>query len=187
MTHSRPRPHRSNRSFRPLVVALLALGILVGDSSIASAGGWAVGSLDAVPVATAGERATVGFTILQHGVTPVDLLGDPSNEVGIEISGADGSAEFFPAVSEGTVGRYVATVEFPAAGTYEWSIRMGWFGPQPLGTLEVADASGATASGTPDSAWPTARLATLALTIGLAALAIADFLVTRRRARLAMP
>ena len=182
MTHSRPRPHRSNRSFRPLVVALLALGILVGDSSIASAGGWAVGSLDAVPVAMAGERATVGFTILQHGVTPVDLLGDPANEVGIEIGRADGSAEFFPAVGEGTVGRYVATVEFPAAGTYVWSIRMGWFGPQPLGTLEVR-----VASGRPDSVWPTARLATLALTIGLAALAIADFLVTRRRARLAMP
>ena len=137
-------------------------------------------SLDAVPVANAGQRATVGFTILQHGVTPVDLLGDPANEVGIEIRQADGTVQFFPASGDGAVGHYVTTLEFPAAGSYAWSVRMGWFGPQELGTLVVHNATGDTSTG-----WPAARTVMLTLTIVLAGIGIVDLVRTRRPAGLA--
>ena len=81
------------------VVPLVTLG-LFGFGRAASAGGWAVGSLDAVPAATAGQTSAVGFTVLQHGVTPADL----SEDVGIEIVNADGTALFFPATNDGVPG-----------------------------------------------------------------------------------
>ena len=181
MTRHPARSPRHLRHARSFVLALVTFVIAIGTGSAASAGGWAVASLDAVPVANAGQRATVGFTILQHGVTPVDLLGDPSNEVGIEIRQADGTVQFFPASGDGTVGHYVTTVEFPAAGTYAWSVRMGWFGPQDLGTLVVQNATGGARSG-----WPAARTVLLTITILLAGIALADLFRTRRRTRLAM-
>ena len=78
---------------RALIGLLVAAGLVLGFGSAASAGGWAVTTLDEVPVPTSGEAVTVGFTILQHGVTPADL----DEGVGIEITGADGTVEVFPA------------------------------------------------------------------------------------------
>lgn len=182
MTRSRSSSITQRRSPAALIVALVVLAMTLGSSSMASAGGWAVASLDPAPAMEAGQQVTVGFTILQHGVTPVDLLNDASNVVGIEIREADGSVQFFPATGDGTVGHYLSTVQLPAAGSYEWSVRMGWFGPQSLGTLEVGRHST-----TSNTVWPTARLLMLALTIGLAAVAMVDVLTTRRRSRLALP
>ena len=65
---------------RLLVAGLLALVVAVSASS-ASAGGWAVASLDALPNASAGQSVDVGFTVLQHGQTPAVLDSD----VGIEL------------------------------------------------------------------------------------------------------
>ncbi len=179
------RFHHSRSRWSAVVATTLVVGgVVVGLGSIASAGGWAVGSLDAVPAARAGQSAEVGFTILQHGVTPVDLLDDPASEVGIEIEHADGALDFFPAVGDGIVGHYVTTVEFADAGTYEWSIRMGWFAPQALGQLDVTDASGTGV--TSGGAWPAVRTVMLAVTVALAVLAAADAILTRRRARAAL-
>ena len=77
---------------RHATAALTALVILAGFGSPASAGGWAIGSIDAVPNAQAGHTVEVGFTILQHGVTPVDVADD----VGLEIVLADGAVESSP-------------------------------------------------------------------------------------------
>jgi hypothetical protein len=155
--------------------------MLFASASTTDAGGWAVASLDSVPTMRAGQKVTVGFTILQHGVTPVDLVDDPSNRVGIEIRDTRGLDHFYPAVGDGTVGHYLAAVEAPASGTYQWSLRMGWFGPQELGTLHV-DQGATTSSGS----WPTARLVALTSSAVLAAVAIADLLASRRRHRLAL-
>ena len=187
---SRPQ-HRSIESPQPVgvvrilaaaavLVLVAALGIVAGETAVASAGGWAVASIDAVPTPRAGASEVVGFTILQHGVTPVDLLDDAGNEVGIELVSDDGSIDFFPAVSGGAVGHYLATVRFDEAGDHEWSIRMGWFGSQALGTVTVTGA-GSSAAG---SSWPAARVALSVLAAALAAGAAVDLWSSRRRARL---
>lgn len=191
MTRTSRSQHRSIESSQPVCVVRIltaaavlllvtALGTVDGETEEASAGGWAVASIDAVPTPRAGASEEVGFTILQHGVTPVDLLDDPGNEVGIELVSDDGSIDFFPAVSGGAVGHYLATVRFDEAGDHEWSIRMGWFGSQALGTVTVTGA-GSSADG---SSWPAARVALSVLAAALAAGAAVDLWSSRRRARL---
>ena len=154
---------------------LVAAGLVLGFETAATAGGWAVTTLDEVPVAVSGEAVAVGFTIRQHGATPVDL----DEGVAIEITGADGTVQVFPATNDRT-GHYVASVVFPAAGDYSWSVQQGWFGEQGLGTLTV---------GGPDVA-PTGyrfpmpvRYGLPVLAAALAGLAIADVLAGLRRRR----
>lgn len=189
---SRPQPGSNNSTQRigavrrlaaaSVLLLVAACGIVVGSASVASAGGWAVASIDAVPTPRAGATEVVGFTILQHGVTPVDLLADPGNEVGIELVDADGSVAFFPAVSAGAVGHYLANIVFDDAGDHEWSIRMGWFGSQALGTVTVTG-TGASSDGSP---WSAVRVALSVLAATLVAGALVDLWSSRRRARLSL-
>ena len=98
---------------RGLTVAFgVGLAWLTVSVAPASAGGWAVSTLDEVPSPRAGEVVDVGFTIRQHGVTPVNLDGD----VGVELTGPAGRTAFFPAEQTGAPGHYVARVEFAAHG-----------------------------------------------------------------------
>ena len=137
-------------------------------------GGWAVASLDSLPTATAGEAAQIGFTILQHGVSPAEL----TDGVEVEIVHEDGTVEDFPAQGDGVAGHYVATVTFPnGTGTFRWSIRMGWFGEHDLGTLTVGGATDAPST----SAWQGARRAMLAATVALGAMMLVDLALPRRR------
>ncbi len=161
------------RLVRIVAAAALAVAAFAGFSSPASAGGWAIASLDSIPAAEPGATTEVSFTILQHGTTPADL----DEGVGIEIRDHDGASSFFPAVSDGTVGHYTATVTFPeTAGTYEWQVQMGWFGPYELGDFDVRAAE--TASAGP---WATIRWLTLAGAVLLAGIAAADMVLSRRR------
>jgi len=108
---SRARPSLSiHRTRAPAAVAavLLALVTVLSSGAPAAAGGWAVGTLDPVGSATAGETVLVGFTIRQHGVTPVTLDDAPGSPVGIEIVDGSGIAHRFPAVADGPVGHHVA-------------------------------------------------------------------------------
>lgn len=179
MEHHRTHtPMRSvPRLVAGLLVALAALGTVVGFAGPVSGGGWAVGSLDAIPDARAGATEPIGFTILQHGVTPAAVDG----EVGIEIVGADGEIAFFEAVPDGVVGHYVAATTFPTAGDYTWKIRMGWFPSQDLGALTVTPSDGSSLGG--GDARGVARWGVLGLATALAAVAIVDVLAGRRRAR----
>lgn len=165
-----------HRLVRLGTAALAALVLAVGVGPPISAGGWAVGSIDEIPDAVAGQTADVAFTILQHGETPVDLTDD----VGVEILLGDGRALFFAATTSGSVGHYVAEVEFPSVpGEYSWNLRMGWFGTHDLGTLDVMSAnSGAAGAGW----WSWTRWVTLGLAAALAAVALADVARTRRHA-----
>ncbi len=166
---------------RFLILTVLAtLGVIAGVASGASAGGWAVTTLDAVPTPVPGQPVRVGFTILQHGVTPVDLDSD----VAIEVVDARGSNTVFPARLDGPTGHYVADVVFPTAGTYEWTVHQGWFEPQSLGTVTVAVPAAAVAS----SDVPTWLAPALAVTAGLLGLlAVLDLLRGRaRRSRRAL-
>lgn len=121
---------------RTVRAALVAIGVawtaIAGWPTPARAGGWAVSTLDEVPAPVAGTPVTVGFTIRQHGETPVAL-----DDVGIEITSPTGETAFFPATADDVVGHYTARVVFPSAGTHAWTIRQGWFAPQSLGPITV--------------------------------------------------
>jgi len=133
MTINRVRNFQSLSAFRVWACLLTVVVCALGFGSTASAGGWAVSTLDEIPVPTVGEPIDVGFTIRQHGITPVDL----TENVGITVTLVGGAARYFPAAGDGTVGHYVARVEFPSAGQYQWSIRQGGFGEQDLGRIDV--------------------------------------------------
>ncbi len=161
---------RSRRLAVALVVAVVAW---FGLAASATAGGWAVASLDSVPVAKPDRTVEVGFMILQHGVTPVALEDD----VGIELTLDDGTSDYFPATAEGAVGHYVADVTFPGAtGDYDWSIRMGWFGPYELGSIAVT-------AGEPERAtiWSAGRWVLVATAVGLGLIAASPLLSRRPR------
>lgn len=144
---------------RKLLAVAAALSTIV-LASPATAGGWAATSLDPMAAApVAGEPTDIGFTIRQHGVTPVAV-----DDVAIEVTDAAGAVTRFAAVADGAVGHYVATVELPASGRYDWSVIQGWFGEQDLGVLDVAGSSAGSGDG-----WGTSPL-TVSLAVVAAAL-----------------
>jgi hypothetical protein len=141
-----------------LVLALVAVVLAVGGfASGASAGGWAVTTLDETPVPAAGEPMDVSFTIRQHGVTPVDM-----DNVAIIVASADGSTSVFPAAGTGRTGHYVATVTFPDAGPAKWFVRQGAFGEQELGAVTVSPPSAAVAASARTSTADAASTASVA-------------------------
>jgi plastocyanin len=84
-----------------------------------AAGGWATVELDEpLGKVEAGTPITIGFMVMQHGVTPFGdaepVLTAVHRESGEKLS-VDGKAE-------GVEGHYVAAVTFPSEGTWSWSI-----------------------------------------------------------------
>ena len=83
------------------------------------AGGWAVISLDELPIGVvAGEPYNIGFTVLQHGKTP---MTDLSPTITTRIAKSE-ILTFF-AEPEGKPGHYTAALTFPNGGEWEWSIQ----------------------------------------------------------------
>src|SRR5687767_7385802 len=124
----------------------LAAGLLT-IPSLAFAGGWATTTLDTVPdQVRAGETYRVGYTSLQHGVSPF-----ASRATAVRIrSSATGADQIFRAQHDGPAGHYVAHVRFPTAGAWIWEITHG-FGGQKLAPATVAaadDTKGTAAAGT---------------------------------------
>jgi hypothetical protein len=174
-------------------VGSVVAGIVMSASAV-SAGGWAMSSLDPMSVPVAGQETQVGFTIRQHGVTPVNPDDQGGEPVAVAVRAASGDEVVFPARQQGPTGHYVADVIFPEAGQAHWEIHQGWFGPQDLGAIDVADTrSGAAGVGAADAGgttsgyrWPlTARAAAIVVAVAAAALAVADS--RRRRAADAVP
>ncbi|MCO6453540.1 MAG: c-type cytochrome [Caldilineales bacterium] len=110
----------------------------------ASAGGWATITLDTVPgSAQVGEPLQIGFTTRGHGVTRVDWDGFALVATNPE------TGESIRATSrrEGATGHYVAELEFPSAGTWEWGGAHGdqrVVNFQPLSVVPAASASAQT-------------------------------------------
>jgi hypothetical protein len=130
------------RKARLLTLFALALGLALAalrGPAPAGAGGWAVTSLDPLRTPVPGEPMEVGFTVLQHGRTPVDATvpGMEDAEFGFIVRSPDGEATEFPAEPDGTPGHFVGQVTFPVAGTYNWAVRQGYFGVWELGELVV--------------------------------------------------
>ena len=164
-----------------LISSMLSIVVVMFAAGAASAGGWAVTTLDEVPTPTANQTVDVGFTIRQHGVTPVN----PDGEVGIVLRADNGSELFFPAEPTGPAGHYVAEVNFPEAGSWTWAVRQGWFAEQILGPIEVASGPARTAEAS-GYRWPGLvrfGLPVLALLFGAAA--VVDLVSARGRRGLA--
>ena len=132
---------------RPLVTLLLGAALAVLMAAPAAAGGWATTELDTPePALTAGEPTEIGFTVLQHGVTPAAVHG-----AGLHLISDSGEEVFFSAKASGPTGHYVAVVVPPAGGSWEIVAQQGElleggkpsgldFGTYPLATIDVTGA-----------------------------------------------
>jgi hypothetical protein len=121
-----------------LAIFGLSLGML---ATTAIAGGWAVTTFDDLPGQfVSGKEYLLGYTIRQHGETPVNV--DKTEILAVASSGRSLS---FPGKSQGSIGHYVASVYFPAGGTYTWQVTQGPFAPQDLGSLTVLGTAASTA------------------------------------------
>ena len=99
------------------LIGIVGALLLIGGTSFA--GGWAVITLDELPSGlVAGEPIMIGFTVLQHGRTPMPGL-DPTITATLS---NDEKLTFF-AEPEGEPGHYAATLTFPKDGNWEWSIQ----------------------------------------------------------------
>ncbi|MDQ2692443.1 MAG: cytochrome c [Chloroflexota bacterium] len=149
----------------------------------AFAGGWAVISLDELPAnVVAGEPLTIGFTVLQHGHSPMDGLAPT-------VTAFHKDTRFIAEAEPGSKpGHYTATLTFPREGEWMWSIQ-AFSMDQPMPRLHVA-APGAVATASQplqDEAVmatvpPLVILRVLAFGIALVGLV----LVYQRRSRLAL-
>jgi hypothetical protein len=107
----------------------------------AFAGGWAVITLDELPSGVvASEPLSIGFTVLQHGRTPMTDLYPTINA---KLS--SGETMSVSAEPSGKPGHYAATLIFPKEGSWEWSIQ-AFTMDQPMPMLNVAAPGGASAS-----------------------------------------
>jgi cytochrome c2 len=122
----------------------LALLFAIVFAFPAFAGGWAVITLDELPLnVVAGESVSIGFTVLQHGITPmVDLHPTitaklPSSEPMV-----------ISAEPSGDPGHYATTLTFPKEGNWEWSIQ-AFTMDQKMPMLNVAASNLASANQPP--------------------------------------
>ena len=164
--------------FRISIALALLLSVVLAIPVFA--GGWAVITLDEIPTGVvAGEPLTIGFTVLQHGKTPMEGL-DPT----ITATSSNSESFMVHAKPEGETGHYAATLTFPAEGNWTWSIR-AFSMEQVMPALSVAAPIAApvsqqpVAAAAPISAVLIVRV--LALVIGLAGLVVAY----QRKSRLA--
>jgi hypothetical protein len=104
---------------------LLVIVLLLALVPAVLAGGWAVITLDEPPgEIRAGESWTMGFTVLQHGQTPVHRL-DPNSPVEpllVAENPADGRRIEIMATPTKEVGHFTVEVTFPTEGSWEWTI-----------------------------------------------------------------
>lgn len=166
------------RFLLPLTLAAsVALALIVP----ALAGGWAVITLDAWPEnVTAGTPVEVALTVRQHGVTPVR---------GLEVSvrgyhPASQSAIQVTAQEQKQPGRYTASLVFPEAGAWEWSV-LATPMEQHMPDLVVLSGASATNSTSQGEPIPSERPFLLAGALCLALGVGAAYWALRRRLRLA--
>src|SRR3990172_8503063 len=118
-----------------LVVLVLGVGTVVPGF----AGGWAVVTLDSLPQGVApGAAFTIGFTVRQHGVTPLSNL-DPAPQVTAR-NAQTGEVVRSTATDDGPRGHYVAQLTFPSSGEWNWGIQAFGGQQQPMPPILVASA-----------------------------------------------
>ncbi len=154
--------------FRLSIVLTLLLSLVFAVPVFA--GGWAVITLDELPSGVvAGEPLTIGFTVLQHGRTPMTDL-EPTATAKL----SKGEQLTFFGKPEGKPGHYTATLTFPNEGNWEWSIQ-AFTMDQKMPTLSVAASSAAPVSPASSAMGisPLLIVGIFAIAIGLAGLVVA--------------
>lgn len=99
----------------------------------ATAGGWAVVTLDALPGEVVAERPfVIGFVVRQHGQTLVDGLEPIITAVHVK------SGERIQVIAEeqGDAGHYTAAITLAQPGSWEWAINAFGF-DQPMPEIAV--------------------------------------------------
>lgn len=97
-----------------------------------SAGGWAVVTVDELPVsAVAGEPLTIGFMVRQHGKTPTPGLSPT-----ITFTLPKEEQFIVTAKEDDITGHYSATVTLPKEGDWYWTVDSFSF-PQPMPIITV--------------------------------------------------
>src|SRR5690349_19603785 len=142
-------PKRSQISLGAALLLALVITIPV------FAGGWAVITLDKLPVdVAAGEPLTIGFTVRQHGITLMDGLYPT-----VTATLPKGDSLTVNGEPDGTPGHYTATLTFPQEGNWEWSIQ-AFTMHQPMPALHVAAPAVGSANGPASKSDPAAALLT---------------------------
>ena len=159
-----------------IVVVLLAL-----CTGVATAGGWAVITVDDLPAQiAAGQAHTLGFTVRQHGQTLRDDL-----QPLLHFARADTPESFtVTAEREGASGHYSASVTFPSGGQWNWRVDIEQFGmvTQDMPPFNVNAVAAATPVGmSASSARPVA-----AALVGLIGVGAGLIIWLRTRARWAL-
>ena len=135
-------------------------------------------TLDELPSnVVAGEPLSIGFTVLQHGRTP---MTDLHPTLTAKLSSAE--TMVISAQPNGKPGHYVATLTFPKEGSWEWSIQ-AFTMDQSMPVLNVATSNTASATkveSKPASFTPLLLLRASAFGIALIGLILAF----RRKSRL---
>jgi len=131
---------------RKIITALASVALVMGVASMALAGGWAVTSFENLPEKfEAGTTYTLDYVILQHGQTPAD-----SGASYVMLRDFEGDQSLrFNAVNHGD-GTYTVEVTIPE-GTWDWEVVSEGWGPQPMGTIEVAAAAASAGFGLVDA------------------------------------
>lgn len=110
----------NRRAVGAATAAIAVLLALVAPGSVL-AGGWAEIRPDAAATTeppVEGRPIEVGFTVLQHGVTPADWV----HPTVVFRNAATGGVVQASAEPEGAGGHFVATVTLPSAGAWSWTV-----------------------------------------------------------------
>ncbi len=161
---------------------LLTMFVLFAPAAAQAKGGWAVAVLDPLPPIEEGGDVSIGFQLLQHGVTPVDAADWPGTEIGVAVR-TDARQWFTPATPAGAPGHFVAVVEVPD-GVSTLALNVSWPGGLGLDErwVDVAVGAGSTAGGVAGDSWlPTWTVPLLAV-VALACIAIVVLDLRRGRA-----
>lgn len=123
---------------RKTFVVLAGVAIVFSAASIAVAGNMAVTVFDSLPEEfEAGRTYTLEYSILQHGVNPVEGANSVLTFTAVD----DGETLAFAATETSTPGRYRVDVTLPRNGDWSWQVSQGAFEPHVFGALTVAAAS----------------------------------------------
>lgn len=154
---------------RRLGTVLMTVGLVLAMGATAYAGDMAITSFDSLPATfDAGKTYTLTYSVLQHGVTPVD--GDSSL---IFTRVDDGEQAVFEGEPTGEPGRYRVDVTIPVEGEWEWQVTQGPFAPQQMEPITVEP--GATTAPSPTPALPM-----VVATVLLLAVLVAAWFIVRR-------
>jgi len=129
---------------RKVFTILAVAGFVAAMMPSALAGGWAITAFVSLPDEfEAGRTYTLSYTILQHGVTPVDN----ANSVVLFTSVAGDETVTFEATATGDPGRYRVDVTVPSEGAWEMEVTQGPFEAHDFGVIDVSPAVAGAGSG----------------------------------------